>query len=171
MADFIAENFIIIVIIIGGILSLFKNKSNPSEDERQRAGNPAAPGSQKRNHPSASHSRSTNSRTGYTPPTMNKQNPVSIEEQKKKQLEELQKRMGGSSMAVVQEEEDNSHQAGLESNLRSPTIVKPYHHREFRNEIKGKLNRKGLIDSIVMAEVLGPPRAKKPYSSIISQKK
>lgn len=168
MGDFIAENFIIIVIVIGGILSLLKNKSNPEEEEKQTAKNPATAGSARRSYPSRTHKGGASVDTNYAPSASNKHASVSMEEQK--QMEQLQKRMGGSSMAVVEERNDHSHHADIEVDEKGPGIVRPHEHNEFRKEIKGKLNKKGLIDSIVMAEVLGPPRAKKPYSSIVSRK-
>jgi len=167
--DFIAENFLIIVIIIGGLLSLFKNKSTPSEADRQ----------QSRNQPVSRTGRTedtkglsqANTSVSSSSSSESPHGTVSAEEQQQKQLKELQKRMGGSSFAVVRERDDGSHEANIKNNLKRPDVVKPYHHEHFKKEIKGKLNQKGLIDSIVMAEVLGPPRAKKPYSSIISKER
>ncbi|HLR03847.1 MAG TPA: hypothetical protein VK111_13970 [Virgibacillus sp.] len=169
MADFIAENFIIIVIIIGGLLSLLKNKSISDDDEHQQTGNRTASQPQKSGHTPSR--RSGAAETSVDQAQSSSYDSVSIGEQQQKQMEELRKRMGSSSKAVITEEGQGSHEAGLHKTLRSPEIQSPYHHSEFKKEIKSKLNQKGLIDSIVMAEILGPPRAKKPYRSIINNRK
>src|SRR5699024_10950928 len=46
-----------------------------------------------------------------------------------------------------------------------------YKYGQFKKDMKKNLTKQGLIDSIVMAEVLGPPRARKPYRSIIYERK
>ncbi|WP_077621465.1 hypothetical protein [Sediminibacillus massiliensis] len=38
-------------------------------------------------------------------------------------------------------------------------------------KVRKNLSKKGLAESIVMAEVLGPPRAVKPYQDVIQQKR
>lgn len=168
MGEFISENFIIIVIIIGGLLSLLKNKSAPDDDENQKTESTTVSNSYRKNESATTRKRSTNPGTSHTRTTHQSYDTVPIDQQEQRQLKNLQKRMGVSSTAGAQVE-DISHSASLETNSSNPEIVKPYHHKEFKKEIKGKLNRKGLIDSIVMAEVLGPPRAKKPYNSIINR--
>src|SRR5699024_8190683 len=38
-------------------------------------------------------------------------------------------------------------------------------------QLEAKLSPKGLVDSVIMAEVLGPPRAHKPHHSVESRRK
>lgn len=43
--------------------------------------------------------------------------------------------------------------------------------KQFKRRVRGNLNEKGLVNGIVMSEVLGKPRAMKPYKSVISKRR
>ncbi|WP_077327053.1 hypothetical protein [Virgibacillus siamensis] len=43
--------------------------------------------------------------------------------------------------------------------------------KEFKKRISNNLNKKGLVNGIIMAEILGKPRAMQPYRSIISKRR
>ncbi len=43
--------------------------------------------------------------------------------------------------------------------------------REMKRRVSGNLDGKGLVNGIIMSEVLGSPRAKQPYRSIVQKKK
>lgn len=169
MVDFIAENFFIVVIIIGAILSLLKNKSSTSDNENESTENPYSAGSTRNTY----QSRSQGVNDDLTPSSASNSAATpgigSVEEQQEQQMKQLEKRMGTRSM-ISDDEGYKSRDVGIGSSESKSESNKPYQQQQFKKELKGRLNQKGLIDSIVMAEVLGPPRAKKPYSSILTEK-
>ncbi|WP_174613848.1 hypothetical protein [Virgibacillus ihumii] len=43
--------------------------------------------------------------------------------------------------------------------------------KQFKKRVRSNLNKKGLVNGIIMSEVLGKPRAMKPYNSVSSKKR
>lgn len=95
---------------------------------------------------------------------------VTFEEQRERQMEQLAGRMNTS--LDVEEELENIPE--YKNVINSPIQKEPALHSEekikMRRRIHGKLTKDGLVDSIIMAEVLGRPRALAPYKNILSKK-
>ncbi|GAA0602160.1 hypothetical protein GCM10009001_18810 [Virgibacillus siamensis] len=43
--------------------------------------------------------------------------------------------------------------------------------KRFKKRVRSNLNKKGLVNGVIMSEVLGKPRSMKPYNSSISEKR
>lgn len=184
MADFIADNFFIIVIILGVLFSFLKNKSGTDDNENKQSESSNRPRSSTNRKSSDSRSVNDDLIPGYSSGSSGSSasGKASIEQQQGQQMKELEKRMrtraasasvdkmNTRSKTVAEGQSENTYKSNFHDSSGNSGNPKPHQH-EFKKEIKGKLNRKELIDSIIMAEVLGPPRSKKPYSSIVNRKK
>ncbi|WP_404453054.1 hypothetical protein LG329_02755 [Virgibacillus necropolis] len=65
--------------------------------------------------------------------------------------------------------EHGEHDALSNSNLGTPS--KSSNNNQMKKQIKGNLSKQGLVSGIIMSEVLGPPRAKKPYRSVLTDRR
>lgn len=66
--------------------------------------------------------------------------------------------------------ENGKHDAIAENMLRKPPIESNRKSR-MKREIKQDLSKHGLVNNVIMSEVLGPPRAFKPYRSVTAERK
>ncbi|MGM8364621.1 hypothetical protein ACLIBG_03960 [Virgibacillus sp. W0181] len=167
--QFITSNFIMFVIIIGGLISLFRNKQTGEQQSKQRPSNIPETRSQ-------TQSKQEEVRDNWQLDERMQESieTMTSEEQREKQLERLKSQVNANSHMNRQRSnnaskdvQDNhkSFQPLPESTDRRLSDSKQDDH--FKKKIKGQLNRGGLLESIVMAEVLGSPRSLKPYRSKI----
>lgn len=87
---------------------------------------------------------------------------ASIEEQKEAQIERIKEQLVSPSFA--DERAATLHNI-VKNTEQDRSIKKPSFNLEQR------LNHQGLVDSIIMAEVLGPPRARKPHRRMVSDRR
>ncbi|MFC0299766.1 hypothetical protein ACFFIS_02860 [Virgibacillus soli] len=177
--EFIAQNFVLIIIIVGGILKVLKESSSSKQKEettgrQQRPANPSRP------RPVSP--VPTQAQRVPTKPVKQEQKQtvqtVSIEEQQQQQLERLAGSMRTTvdlPMSEIGDIQDNSLESGIEHSAilleRKHNQANDYHHEKFKSQMKNQLNRNGLIEGIIMAEILGPPRAQKPYRPVTEERK
>src|SRR5699024_11147944 len=99
--------------------------------------------------------------------------PKSIEEQRAEQYEELRRRMQTPQTNQQDRSKDSS-------NLSAENKVKDVDSMEQKTtpkdlevayHLQRNLTREGLAESIVMAEVLGPPRALNPYRNVAAKRR
>src|SRR5699024_5047064 len=94
----------------------------------------------------------------------------SVGEQRAEQMKQLVGRMQTGTSKTPEDVQPKE----LEGNTATAKRSKPVKSQRpdvFKKKFKSKLTRDGLVDSIIMAEVLGPTRATKPYRSVIQQRK
>lgn len=102
--------------------------------------------------------------------TIDLEEESSIEDQRQKQLEKLAHRMDAS---LDPEEDEQYSSANLGTKKKEHKLVSDssiVKQEKMKKRIRNKLNREGLIDSVIMAEVLGKPRSLKPYENIFMRK-
>lgn len=169
--DFIFSNFLILFIVVGGLVKLISGNSKNSESDtkttqpvqsrrqsQERAGN-------RENRPNSTSKQSSSENT----------TSVSIEEQQQKQLERL---AGKAATSTVQNYDSLKEQSYDSDNRHTISKSSQNNKKEFtknkiavKRQLNKKISRNGLIDSVIMAEVLGAPRARKPYKSVITERK
>lgn len=166
--DLIFENPFFLIIIIGALFSLFSGKKKEEQKEQQRSSQQNRPRPESVNAASRTSrrkqqvNRGEQERERVTP-------QLSIEEQRAKQLAQF-----ASKNVSSQHHSDSDVKTADGENKRKTEIqelASSYSQREFKREFKKSLSRKGLINSVIMSEVLGPPRARNPYKSVISKRK
>ncbi|WP_010650932.1 hypothetical protein [Oceanobacillus massiliensis] len=57
-----------------------------------------------------------------------------------------------------------------ESNLKEPTRESVIHKEKMKRQVVDNISAKGLVNGVMMSEILGAPRAKKPYRSILQDR-
>jgi len=163
--ELIAQNFWLVIIIVAGVIGSLRSDSSSEKEQRDY---PPVRRTDRR-QTNTRNRVPTNSRTQQTQPqTQAERNEIpqtkslSIEELRKKQLAELEART-------------QSMYSSLEKTTESTTIKKTQDqltHKENRKKqtkpltttrMQRMLSSEGIVDSIVMREILDHPRAKRPY--------
>lgn len=193
--ELIFENFFLFFIIVSAIIGFL---SGDKEKQQKKEWRPAQPSPQRGNPPAtrsrtARTSRQQPARSGegfqrtirpgegmqevYTsqldPKERDVEDSTSIESEQQAQLKRLQERLGAVPDADVSPEMYRNLIA--EQELTFSEVLKKIDHfsdeqRVLRNDLKKSLKNKGLINGIIMAEVLGKPRALKPYESVVVER-
>lgn len=153
---------LIILAIIGGLAGFLKDKSDKDTNKQKRTVNSPKPS------PTPSGGAGGMARNDHQP--QYSEEKTSIEEQQQEQRDRLADRMNTATQQAIDErkhdailnENDNDNQSDKELSVEQ---------KRFKRRIKNNLNQKGLVNSVIMAEVLGSPRAKKPYQSIVQQRR
>lgn len=157
----ILSNPFLLILIIGGLISFFRGSSGKSDQESQQPS--GRPTQRSQTYSQSESNKSTRSEMSDTEHSTN-MSALSVEEQRDEQLERLKKQLN-----------TNEHQVSPHPSKNKTKVVhsheSSYKYHEFKKDMKRNLTKQGLIDSIVMAEILGPPRARKPYRSIIDERK
>ncbi len=153
---------LIILAIIGGLAGFLKDKSDKDTNKQKRTANLPNPS------PTPSGGGGGMARSDYQ--TQDSEVKTSIEEQQKEQRERLADRMNTETQKAI---EERKHDAILNENdnINQSDNELSVEQKRFKRRIKNNLNQKGLVNGVIMAEVLGSPRAKKPYQSIVRQRR
>lgn len=167
LLDFIFENLFILVLIISGLLSFLKTGKKQG-DRTSPSGRPARKSYQPPRPVAAPVFPTESRKKEETVQT------VSIEEMRQEQLEKLAGQL--STNIELEDIEDRSQLAAsddLHKGLK-PTLDRKQDLTEkqktLKKQMSGNITSKGLVNGIIMSEVLGPPRARKPYRSIIEER-
>lgn len=163
----ILGNPFLLIIVIGGIVSLLKGKSGDKEKESQPAQRSPKPA------PVAQPFDRQVQRNYNQTKDENKQEPIhtlSMEDQREKQIE----RLAGHIQTTSEPEHSGLKNRPKVADARRLEEIKQlassYDQKKFKKDFKTSLTSKGLINSVVMAEVLGSPRSRKPYQSVIKNR-
>lgn len=184
--DFIFGNFFIVIIIVVALVNLF-SKSKGTREQAERTSDQGR--STQRRTPTyaerrqeqptslsesieqkVEQARETFQQARDTITEATQEMPKSIEEQRKEQYEELRRRMQKT------QPDDREHKANVRSATSENNHV-PVETDSTADDLKvvqqleKNLTRKGLAESIVMAEVLGLPRALNPYQNVASKRR
>jgi hypothetical protein len=167
--DWIFDNFFIVIVIIAGIYGFLKDKTQKQKQQQRKAQNKsrstATPADAARQQRQGQHSQKNVSRPKQQQTVAMK----TIGEQKKDQMNQLANKYKTNTSQVTTQDKV-SHKAFIGGRARNPKQDHLHTAHGFKKQMKNNMGRKGLINSIVMAEVIGPPRAKKPYKSIIDRR-
>lgn len=147
--DLILENIVFIIAVAGGILALFKNKDE--EEEKPEPRRERAPARNNRSH------------------TEKEKSPQQkLETNRAKQ----QKAMDAAAAAVREAAEMAERSAKIEPQRVTTDHVKTANKSGVALNLKKQdITKKKLAESILMAEILGPPRAVKPHRQEIRMRR
>ncbi|RYG74732.1 hypothetical protein EU245_00700 [Lentibacillus lipolyticus] len=151
---------LVVLAIIGALSGLFKDKSETE-----------SPIPKRENVPRETKPKQTvSSDTGEE---LESQSPLpsssTIEDIQKQQREQLAERMDGTGTA--NQEESEHKQDAMKLNTGKDADDASHKQQKLKKNIRNNLNRSGLVNGVIMSEVLGQPRANKPYRTITSQRK
>lgn len=182
LIEFIFSNFIIILIILGGIAKLFGYDKKEEEQKRKTSKKRKTITNKQQVPKTTSQTRETHRQTkpgSNTSPSSIPTSTASIGEQQQKQLEQLagkMKAVGDQTFEELSEkvpvDRDVEHHAipHHKMKLNERNFVHNKNKTEVKRQMKKRITKNGLAESIIMAEILGPPRARKPYKSIITER-
>lgn len=179
LIDIALKNPFLLILILGGLFSLFSGKSRDDQEEQeggqdqgQRRHQEQTAPEQQKTAPAPSRrapSRTYEKRDHKQVEDIQQQviETLSIEEQRKEQMERL------SAQYRTNEHSGLSEKAKAADKKREIEVqnVSSSYNKHFKRDFKKSLTQKGLINSIVMAEVLGRPRAQRPYESVLIKRK
>lgn len=190
--EFIFGNLFLIIIIISGIVGFISNNKE-EEKKKERPLRPAGRQSRPAT-PSPSRSRSTTGErrdlkeNDRTKPEPKEQSVMTIDSdsdaiggEQQAQMERLQRKFGGvpTPSDAQKEAVDAVRENGIDLEFikrqqleKMENVSKELSEQQkvLKKDIRGSLRKKGLINGIIMAEVLGSPRALKPYKSVTSER-
>ncbi|WP_217586744.1 hypothetical protein [Lentibacillus saliphilus] len=157
LIELVSANFFIIVAVIIGLMGFLKDKTDKQEERKQ---------------PSRSQTQRTPSGPNVEAQTMPTPKPESRQTEaelyKQSQREALAKRMNVNSSPV--EYVEDVMPTRLQSRMNDNHAQDNVQQRELKKQLKSHLTGKGIINGIVMSEILGQPRALKPYRSVTKQR-
>ncbi|QKY69493.1 hypothetical protein [Lentibacillus sp. CBA3610] len=93
----------------------------------------------------------------------------SIEETQYDQRKQLAERMNTAENQT--QTQKYGHDAIMDHNTREPGNDLSIEKKRMKKQMNRNLTRSGLINGVIMSEVLGQPRAVRPYRSIIAERK
>ncbi|MFD1066359.1 hypothetical protein [Oceanobacillus locisalsi] len=183
--DWIFDNLYLVIIILFGIISFLSSSGKKEEEQKKKQSTPPNNPTQtrQRQQQSSSQGAGTQQQSQVQRQRQREQpraqrqvyqegerpdiSAGSIEEQQQKQMERMADRYQTSSQEDLEDAEQNF--KGLKVERKSEENAPG--RAEMKRRVSGNLEGKGLVNGIIMAEVLGSPRAKKPYRSIIQKRK
>ncbi|WP_152656252.1 hypothetical protein [Oceanobacillus sp. CFH 90083] len=176
--DWIFENLFLVIIIISGLIAFLGDSKKKQEEQKKKQSTPPNNPTQarQRQQPAAQRTRQQSTRTREQPRAERRvyregERPDisagSMEEQQKKQMERLADRYRTSSQKDMENVEQRFKDLMIDRKGEEDNPGKA----EMKKRVSGNLDGRGLVNGIIMAEVLGSPRAKKPYQSIIQRRK
>ncbi|MBR3121372.1 hypothetical protein [Oceanobacillus profundus] len=168
----IFDNLFIIIIIISGIIGFFNNsneKQKQQEKEKKKAP-PQRPGrtvSEGTRTPERKPQPVAEQRVYREERSRDTVSTASIAEQQKQQMEKLASKYSTISNSKI---EDLKSQADSGSILLEPEKETSKKQERLKKQVVGNLGAKGLVNGIIMSEILGPPRAKKSYKNVLDDR-
>lgn len=181
LIEFFLSNPILLILIIGGLASWFKRREGQDDSERTKPYPKPRPTLNRAELPKIP-TPTRDIRTAKPAPTgqeysergveeqpnierepvIEKVEPVTVEAQYDHQLDDLKKQLG----VVDERERPRYSELRKHKQERQTTKTPTVTQHQFKKRFKQNVSPSGLVHSVIMAEVLGPPRALKPYESI-----
>ncbi|WP_249871059.1 hypothetical protein [Oceanobacillus saliphilus] len=165
--DWIFDNLFIIIIIVSALLGFFRRSNNEQETQEEKK-KPVPPKTAR--VPNVPPERRPQPRAERQIYRENSRKPAvstaSIEEQQKAQLE----RLASKYTTITDSIEDLTSQSSGGSILIEPKKVSEVRKEYLKKQLVSNFEAKGLVNGIIMSELLGSPRAKKPYKSVIQDR-
>lgn len=165
--EFIFDNMFIVILVISGLIGVLSNNKEQQKKEQQKktqqqrseadkpkpTSRPSGPIEQKR-------------RPTYEPRTQSQDKEVvstaSIADERQVQMEKLKEKFGGVTSEDLSKVDISKYGLQIDQPFKELTEEQ----KVLQKDIRSGLNNRGLINGIIMAEVLGKPRSLKPYESV-----
>lgn len=158
--DWIFENLFLVFVIISGIIAVLGDGKKKNQEEQKRK---TPPQKQSNSAPRTTQRQPRAERKVYTEqerPTMSAGN---IQEQQQEQM----KRIANKYSAQVQNVEDLDKKDTSTVLPANKDDNQGISQQEMKRRVTSNLSAEGLVNGVIMSEVLGSPRAKKPYRSVV----
>lgn len=177
--DFLLNNPFILLLIIGWLFATFRGQPKGQQQQRREQQRRTAQSNTRRRQTVDSRRRSLQEAAqemrseqrgtplgridvGQKPVVTSHADHIeqpSVEDQRLEQLEQLQARLG----AHVTSHDDMDFSESVHQDRLTPSTTFKSKSSVTKDHIQERFNRRGLVESIIMAEVLGKPRAKRTH--------
>ena len=166
LMEAIFGNIFIIIAIVAGIIGFFNNGSeNKGEQQSPNQPRPTSTPSGRTNMPSQRTSTtSTNSQQSRV-------DTSSVEEKHQSQLDQLADRYATTTRSAKSIPDNLQRNSSLREGKEKKEELLSTKQKKFKKRFDRNLTKQGVANGVIMAEILGPPRAKKPYRSVTSERK
>src|SRR5690625_1456422 len=171
LLELIFGNFFIVLLIIVGLLGFLRdNAAKQKEEESRRRSRPTKPVPRASRNPQSSRDESRTTVRDTLEKARETISSVSVEEQQKDQMEKLADRFNTRANEKLDEVQDDiSKGKSVLQEVSKADLSKE--QEQIKRGVSQSLRGKGLINGIIMAEVLGPARARKPYRSVVADRR
>ncbi|WP_042223420.1 hypothetical protein [Oceanobacillus manasiensis] len=165
LLEAIFGNMFILIAIVVGIIGFFKNGSdNKGDHQSPNQSRPTSTPSGRTNLPSQRTTTNSNTQHGTV-------DTSSIDDQHQSQLDQLADRYATAKRSAENISNHQHRTSPLKEERGNKEEQLSSSQKKFKKQINRNLTKQGLANGIIMAEILGPPRAKKPYRNVISERK
>lgn len=171
LIEVVFRNPFLLILLVGGIFSMLtgKPKENSEEEQSQRRETTDFP----ETFPVPHEQQQTSQQFEVETSDYYNNDSLSIEEQREQQMQRLTAQYATNNYEVDDEHsglKDKAKLADIRREMEVEKVKAPY-NKKFKKKFTKSLTKKGLINSVVMAEVLGSPRALKPYQSVPTRRR
>lgn len=165
LMEAIFGNIFILIAIVAGIIGFFKNGSdNKGDQQSPNQPRPTSTPSGRTNMPSQRTSTSTNTQHSTV-------DTSSVEERHQRQLDQLADRYATTKRSANSIPDNLQRSSSLREGKEKKEEQLSTKQKKFKKRFDRNLTKQGVANGVIMAEILGPPRAKKPYRSVTSKRK
>ncbi|HLS66448.1 MAG TPA: hypothetical protein VK029_05570 [Pseudogracilibacillus sp.] len=172
--EFVLSNIFIVVIVVAGLINLLSGRKKEERKEERRRQLLEERRRRQREQQMAEQKHPEREDTPVYVPEHSFEQPMEqqvedvemtgdFEQQRQAQYERLREQIQASSMFVAEDEKMANR------TLHSPSTVSNAHESVQVHLLNEPLSRKRLMESVIMAEVLGPPRAYKKHRPFYRQ--
>ena len=178
--EFIMGNMFLVIIIISGIIGFLSNnkeeqkkqQQRKSQQQRPRAPKPAyEPNPTPTPTPSGPREAKPRQKVYQTKTKTNEEDLTmtsSIADEQQAQMERLEEKYGITSTDLTDQDLVSQGLNLGESLVNTKDLTEE--QEVLKKDLRKSLRNKGLINGIIMSEVLGKPRSLKPYESVILER-
>lgn len=172
IVDLIFNNIFVVLAVVAGVIGFLKNSVSKEQEAEKKDTRPKRP-----NRPTPPFGGET--KRQWHDPTKRRQVPKkeaptvtnnTSTQELKPQMDQLVQQVETSFMENVDEFSSSAHSTTLKRSLKSQPKSDQL-RTKMKRQVSSNLTQKGLVNGIIMAEVLGPPRAKKPYRSVLAERR
>ncbi|MUV39598.1 hypothetical protein JNUCC1_03476 [Lentibacillus sp. JNUCC-1] len=158
--EFLSANFVVVIALVIGLMGFLKDRSDKQEDERKRQ---TASPTRRQSWPDSTPSGPTQVER---PDADMRQTAIELYQQSQRDALAKRMRVDPAETENLQQEEVVSASKFRSADRSETNQEKQALKRQFKNH----LTKKGIVNGIVMSEVLGRPRAHKPYQSVTKER-
>ncbi|ASN05191.1 hypothetical protein [Virgibacillus necropolis] len=148
--DTLFGNILVLLAIVGGIVGFIKDRNNKEKESTKPYSVPRPTQKPSGGGNLANHMEVTEEQTKSTVSTTS-----------------LREQFDASTHRAI---EGGEHDAIAEGMVGKSSSSSNKNNR-MRKQISNNLSKQGLVNGIIMSEVLGPPRAKRPYRSVLTERR
>jgi len=173
LIDLISNNFGIVITILAAIFGLFGASAGKNNEKGKKTAGNQPQTTQNPSQTTSGQSQMSQGQMGGANTASSQSAQDQIEKQQNEQMEKLRGQFQKQTSEEAQDFSDMKNASQKEDGIKEmqqQLQKKLYEQGQFKQEMRNNLGRKGLVQGIIMSEVLGPPRSRKRYRNIARER-